>query len=776
MKLSLLWLFEHINADWKSVDVQKLVAEFNQKTAEIENFYEVNIDVSSYTFVKIKTISDHIAAYSTEWNKDIILPIRTDVQQGLIYLVKKDHDKHVWAKSTDLGGAKEYMLPAYSLDEKELAGSWKQSFESHDWIIEVDNKSINHRPDLWSHRGIAREIAAILNMPLKPLNEFLVSYQTQDYKVSASIQETGSFAVSVADPALCRRFAGILINDIAYQSSLLNIAQRLIRVDSKVISAIVDITNYVMFDIGQPLHAFDAEKISSKTLDVRLAKNKEKITLLDGETVQLTPQDMVVADNKQPLAVAGVMGGDSSAVTNNTKSIFLESANFDPAMIRKTALFIKRRTEASARFEKSLDPHLNVMGILRFLSILKANNFKANPSGPIISIVGAVNPPALIMVAHTFIERYLGVSLTAEFVVNTLQKLDFKVVVEGDMYQVTVPTFRATKDISLPEDIVEEVGRFFGYSHLPTQLPRRFMIPFSLREIDRIRMIKQLVAYGLHMHEVYNYALYDENFLRMIEWHPGHHAIAVVNPVSENWRILVDSLIPGLLKNVYDNSSEYEQLRFFEWGRTWHLENDTVKERKKLAAILVNKLSGRMNFYTAKDYIATIFTALNMSVEWEQSDTEKLSPWFDPCQTATITYRRARIGELGKINSSFLNKLMIGEGYAFEVDGDILLEHHEKQKKFVAPSKYPVVERDISMLIKYSVTIAQLSSVIHSVDPRIISVELRDMFEKSDWKDQRSVTFRFLISDHEKTMSKEEVEEIVKKATDELIKQGAVIR
>ena len=314
--------------------------------------------------------------------------------------------------------------------------------------------------------------------------------------------------------------------------------------------------------------------------------------------------------------------------------------------------------------------------------------------------MGALPSATVVTLERSFIERCLGIALANDFIITTLEKLDFKVSVDGDRYTVTVPTWRATKDVSLPEDIVEEVGRFFGYENMPTQLPRRFMTPFDLHSVDRTRLLKQFMAQTARMHEVYNYALHDEAFLRIIESHPDA-AISVVNPVSENWRLLVTSLIPGLLKNVYDNSSEYEQLRFFEWGRTWQLESDIPKERKKLSGIMVNKSANAMNFYEIKDYLTILFNALNVRVEWEQLAAHE-HPWFEPYQTAAIKYAGVCIGVMGKLKSSLLNKIVTGEGYAFELEGDFLLEYRHEMKKIIIPSKYPVVERDISMLVKDS--------------------------------------------------------------------------
>lgn len=783
MKLSLVWLFDHINADHKSIDVQKLVADFNKKTAEIEHVYEVTIPVDQLSFATLTSLSaDSAILRSEEWNNEITLPARSDIKQGLVYLIRRHATGFFWGKSTDLGAKKEYILPAFTVEQNLLAGAWKKSFVAHDWIIEIDNKSINHRPDLWSHRGIAREVAALLDKQLKPLDTFLAIYPVTEYttlvrqgdaEFYASKAEGGALAVKVEDPALCRRFAGLNCKSVTNQPSSFMLASRLARLDHKAIDTIVDLTNYVMLDIGQPMHAFDAAKIAGSTITVRMAKDKEKITLLDGETVALAPQDMFIADDKHALAVAGVMGGQFSAVSQSTESLFLESANFDAAMIRKTAAHVKRRTDAAARFEKNLDPHNTVNGILRFLALAKQVGLAISLSGPIQSL-GAVSAAPVITVSQSFIDRCLGVSLSSDTIKAILTKLDFQVQHEDGTYKVTVPTFRATKDITLPEDIVEEISRFYGYDNLPTQLPQRFMMPFSMQSVNRVRRIKQYMADAAQMHEVYNYALHDESFLRVIGWTP-QKAISVVDPVSENWRLLVTTLIPGLLKNVYDNSAECEQLRFFEWGRVWRLKNDKPQEHKLLSGIIVNADQKKIDFYDVKALVTQLYDALHISISWEQVGATEY-PWFEPYHTALIKHHDKTIGMFGKLRSSFLHTLVAGEGYAFELDADFLLAYQHERKPFVTPSKYPLVERDISMLVKDSLTVEQIIRLIEKADPRIIAVELRDMFKKPEWHDQRSLTFRFVVSDHEKTLSKEETEEIGNRAIAELIKHGAIIR
>jgi hypothetical protein len=287
MKVSIAWVLDHIDADYHSLNIPALITKINQTTAEIERSYPVKINLNNLSLATIQATAPAITAYSAEWDASVPLPKRDGIKKGQIYLVSKKTGEYHWATSLDLGGHKEMLLPALHLPEKELNGTWKKKFETQDYIFEVDNKSINHRPDLWGHRGFAREIAAMLDLPLKPLSTFCAKVPT--------IKSSKSWHLAITPKAGCNRLAGLFVPGIKSANSLLWMVSRLSRVDSKAINAIVDCTNYVMLDISQPMHAFDADKISKKSLTARRAANKEQLTLLDDQKIELTSDDIIIA-------------------------------------------------------------------------------------------------------------------------------------------------------------------------------------------------------------------------------------------------------------------------------------------------------------------------------------------------------------------------------------------------------------------------------------------------------------------------------------------------
>src|SRR5579859_5302037 len=421
MKLSIAWIFDHIKTDWKQVDIPDLLKKFNLMTAEIEHSYKVALDLSLFSIWQVTDVkSDKVVVFSTEWDKEFSFNKRSDAHPGNMFLITQKG----WATVEDLKSEKEGLFPALTMTDNQMAGAWKNDIETEDIILEIDNKAITNRPDMWSHRGFAREMAAILNVELKSLDHFLSKHQVKHYEdvVAATPQEP--FSVAVKNHTLCKHYAGLYVEEIEAAPSLLWMAYRLARIDARPISAIVDITNYVMFDIGQPMHAFDAQKISTKKIEVTLASSGQHITLLDGSKVELTSQDVVITDSRQPIALAGIMGGASTGVNADTESVFLEAACFDASHIRKTSSRLKIRTEASARFEKMLDPNLNLIAINRFLKLMHESAISMKVSDPIITL-GSPPHTHIVEISHQFIESRLGVRIKPDQVKSILEKIDF---------------------------------------------------------------------------------------------------------------------------------------------------------------------------------------------------------------------------------------------------------------------------------------------------------------------------------------------------------------
>jgi len=774
MKLSLAWVFDHIDADWKKVDVQQLIARFNQMVAEIEGYHKVHINLEPITMVEVKRINtESIVCFSKEWDSEYLLPPRKGVIVGQHFLIKKNDSGVVWANAQDLGSGKDMLMPSmvYQAD-------WKNNFETHDYILEVDNKSITHRPDMWGHRGFAREIATILDMPFKAQIEFVTQKDVNQQPACCPASTQNSFLVRIDAPQACKQIAAMTLDNIKIPASSLWMAHRLARVDARAIDGIVDITNYVMLDWGQPMHAFDAQAFGpfdkaqgGRALIPRMAKNKEKLTLLDGQTVELTEHDLVITDGDKPLALGGVMGGQNSGVTSITTSILVEAACFDAATIRKTAARYKKRTEASARFEKSLDPGQTVVAIMRFIKLMHDAGIQATESTE-ISTVGAIEKQEVIIISHSVIEKRLGVTLSKDFIIKKLTQLGFGVSDHNGEYTIAVPAFRSTKDVKIKEDIIEEIGRLYGYTTMQSYLPLLQLEPKSdLGWVYQQRKIKQTLAYACSMRELYTYAFFDEEFLQQIGWQPSH-TLEVQSPVSENWRRLVTTLVPNLLKSVVTNSTEHESLRFFELGRTWHYTT-TTNEQKTLAGIFFDKKS--VDFYDAKAELQKLFDVLKLNVEWVKVDQPEF-PWYAPHQTAHLMHNDTKFGIAGKIHPTFLSAHLQGDAFIFELDADFLLNYKPATVQVIAASKYPEMVRDISILISVDTTVDHIAHAIAQVEPKIIQVSLLDFFQKDEWPDKRAMTFRFVISDNERTMTKEEADAIWDAVATQLKSMQAVIR
>lgn len=775
MKISIAWIFDHIDADYRTIDIANLMQKLNEITAEIEHEYAVSVDLSNLSLAQLTATTNECTVLSVEWDTKMTLPKRADAKEGRVYLIAKEGKKYRWATTLDFGGQKEMLLPAMNADKKMLNGGWKKSFEAKDHIFEVDNKSITNRPDLWGHRGFAREVAAILNLKLKPIEQFCADISVTPCDDSAAATDALPFSITRKDTQGCKRFAGLYVPSVAWSPSLLWMASRLARVDSRSIDALVDCTNYVMLDTSQPMHAFDADTLSKHAIVARRAQNKETLVLLDDQKIELTEHDIVIADGQHPVALAGIMGGKATAVTDRTNSLFLEAANFDASTIRKSSLAHKVRTEASARFEKTLDPNQNILALTRYVALLKENGIECTVADQIHSL-GPVMQSPKIEIEQSFIQKAIGTSIAPAFIKDTLEKLEFGVQEsrhkdDALCYEITVPTFRATKDVTIKEDIVEEVARFYGYDQIPLQLPYLQTKPSSLHATMQQYRIKQILAFGLSMRELYTYSFFDESFIAELGWQPEATA-QVKDPVSQNWHRLVTTLSPALLKAVHENYIDHDELRFFEWARTWHQQQD-ITEKKVLAGILYNKHG--MNFYDAKAQLSQLFTALSLKVNW-QPISETPYPWFDQQQTATIEHEGRLVGIAGMTDNGFFKKIASGSAFIFELDAQLLSEYQKPLTRFEPLPKYPAIDRDVTVMASLALSVAELSTLIKNVDGTITSVRLMDMFAKKEWKDARALTFRYIMRNADRTMTKDEAEAIDKRVIKALEAVGATIR
>jgi phenylalanyl-tRNA synthetase beta chain len=772
MKLSIAWIFDHLDASWKDHASSDLAHKLTMTTAEIERFVPVSIDLDRFTAAIVTDLeAETVTVFSAEWDKEFSLPRRSDAHESKVFLITKDS----WVTMVDMGGTKEGLFPAVELIEKDMAGGWKDSFEHEDFLLELDNVAVTHRPDLWSHRGFAREISAITGIPLKPINHFLTKRPvvTAERAVASSPKHTVSLEVDAVEAV--PHFAGLYINSIENGDCLLRMAHRLARIDAKPIAAIVDATNYVMFDIGQPLNAYDLAAVKAKKLTVRKARAGEKLSLRAGAELNLLPTDVVIADEIQPRTLAGITGDATTMVTDGTESIFLESASFDAKIVRASSTRLKIRSESSARFEKGVSPYNNVVGIERFLKLLDESELAMTVTDDIVAL-GKLPAQHTVSLEHEMLQARMGMTVTPEAVRSALQRLEFKVAEHNGTYEVTVPVFRL-KDVNLAEDLVEEVVRIVGYKNIVPQLPAMTVKPHDLRPTLTLRKIKQHFSIACAMHELATYSLFDEPFLQKLGIQKLS-AVPLLNPVSEHYQSLVTSLVPNMLKAVVANEHKQDQLRFFEWARVWNLDTKQpsgTHEKKSLVGIFFDRKKP-VNFYEVKAYFEQLFTLLDMTVEWRKVSSVADKPWFNLHETAQLFNGDTLIGTVGMVDTALLARVAHGHACAFELDGDALLAWLPHLAKFAPLQKYPAVWLDISVLVPVATTVDQVQKGIAAADAKIVSVSLVDFFEKPEWVDKRSLTLRYVAQDSEKTLEKAEIEAIEQAVSAAVKKMGATIR
>lgn len=771
MKISLKWLFDHIDGDVRQVDVSYLVSQFNLKVAEIENFYQVVLDHKKFTVAKIIKAGLEVEVFSPELNQYLFLSGRSDAQVGSYYFLKQLDLGWTWANGQDFGSLKENLFPALYFASDLHANKWHEQVDLSDYILEVDNKSLTHRPDMWGHRGFAREVAALLDLNLLPEDQFLAQIQVQKYAQEFDGNLENPIKTSIAT-ANCKRFASLYLKNVINLPSNLGMAIRLSRVDMRGISNLVDLTNYVMLDMGQPMHVFDAELLFGRKLIARQAQLGEQLELLGGELIKLNEHDIVMADGHGPVSLAGTKGGAGSGANLNSKALLLEAANFDAAAIRQAAARHKMRTDASARYEKTLDPNQTILALKRFVKLQQVVQPDLILTSQIIDL-GLQVLPKQIDLTHAYIEKSLGVQIAPDFVLNILTKLGFGVQYATGLYLVTVPTWRASKDINIAQDIVEEVGRMWGYDQIIPVLPSKTTQPGNLDKVFRIRQIKQhLVCVG--MHEVENYPFYDESFLQAIKWQPSK-TIEVLNPVSENWRRLVTSLMPHLCKNIQQDGHDSNQLSYFEWGRIWQQTESGVSalETRSLTGVFFQKEP--IDFYVYKNYLVNLFALLKLDIIW-QKPQEDLPIWYHPYQTALLTYNGHPVGVAGKLGLGWMQNIALGEAFGFELDGEFMLNQAPDNINYKPLSRYQSISLDISLFVPLAVTVAELQLTIQKADMHIYKVELTDSFKKDDWLDKKALTFRYYFVDYEKTLSGAQIAVIQQQVEAAILKNGASVR
>lgn len=660
--------------------------------------------------------------------------------------------------------------------------------ELKDVILEIDNKSLTHRPDLWGHYGIAREFSAIYGTPLRPLKvaERLATRPgTPAIRVSISGEGVGG------RDGMCRRYCGLQIDGVKIGPSPPWLRHRLLAAGTRPISNVVDVTNYVLHEIGQPLHAFDVAKISGGQIIVRRGNPGEKLRLLDGSEVELTPEDCVIADAREAVALAGVMGGAGSEVSESTVSVFLESANFSAVRIRRSSIRVGKRTESSLRFEKSLDPENARTGILRAARMILELCPGARVVGPLQDIGYSPPAPIEIRTDASFISKRLGVEIPAEEVRDGLRRLGFGVRgrLEGE-WSVKVPSWRATKDVSLAEDLVEEVGRIYGYGRIPAYPPSWSVEAPRGNPVRKMeRAVKEFLALSAGLSEVFTYPMVGEAHCRRFGLDPSAH-LKLQNPISEDMDRLRREIVPIHLEKARENQRYFKSFGFFELGRVFWKPQERLRspelptERRRVAGLVCFERKDAENFYRVRDIVLGLLEHLRLRDPAVRSldparEGSAVEPWAHPRVYGRVTLSGIPVGSVYRVHPATARSLeLAGDTIVFDLDFDALFESPRREIAYSPPLRFPTVVFDVAVVAPERAEVREILNVIRdAAAERLISAEVFDVFTgPQSGPGKKSVAVHVTFGSPERTLDSAEVNALQTKVIEALTKAGYPLR
>jgi phenylalanyl-tRNA synthetase beta chain len=654
----------------------------------------------------------------------------------------------------------EYQSGIYVLDESAPVGEDALKYLGIDDTI-LELKLTPNRADALSMLGVAYEVAAILKRVVnKPYGEN-VNYKI-DHDFNVTINTVG-----------CTLYYAKKIKNVKVEPSPQWLQTALIASGIRPISNVVDVTNFVMLELGQPLHAFDYKKLNSNQIVVRNAYEFEKIVTLDHNERELLTSDVVITDGKKPIAIAGVMGGQNTEIDNNTTDVLLESAVFNPLSVRRTYTRLGLRSESSLRYEKKVDPNRTLYALNRASQLLEAIAM-----GKVDDLVAFKNNQAnleslSVSITLNKINSVLGIHLNENEVSSIFTRLNFDHRLNKGVFTVNVPTRR--QDISIEEDLIEEVIRIYGYDNLNKTLPLTESIGKLTDNQAKIRQIKRVLnASGLN--EVVTYSLNSEKNVNRFKYNNEVHydEINLSMPMSEERKVLRVSLLHSLMEVInYNNARNNNDIAIFEMGRQYYFENNEPKENSLLTCAVTGlihetKWQGKkesVDFYYLKGILEAVLTKLNLLDQYKLVQTSDCGSDFHPKRTANILINDTIVGIIGQVHPNTQKEYDTFETYVLEVNLSKVLNIKTIDLKFKLLNKYPTMTRDIAVVVDKVVSAEELCEAIKQRSKNILkSVEVFDVYQGEHVEaNKKSIALSLVFENTEKTLTDDEVNKVFDK-------------
>jgi phenylalanyl-tRNA synthetase beta chain len=746
MKFSYNWLRDLVDGlDANPEEVMRLIT---LKTAECDGMEEVAVELKTASVATVVSVEGRKAVIDVNGEAITVICGAPNLRAGI---------RSVWlpiGKKVIDGIESNGMLAALSElgignDHSGIVELGDQAFDlKPDYVIEVDNKSLTHRPDLWGHHGMAREVAAITEKKLL------------DPVPAREIPGAPSIKITVEDSLLCPRYSALVFENVTVKASPLWLQYRLEAIGLNTINNIVDVTNLILAELPQPMHAFDldklhADKLHGNEIIVRSARAGEKLAALNGETYELDPSNLVIADPECAIALAGVIGGADSAISGSTTRIVLESACFNAISVRKTSSKLKLRTDASMRFEKSQDPVNTIRGLKHALALLEEVSPGIRLVGGIADVWHRTVEAEPIELPLDWLNRKLGVEVPAANVKSILESLEFKVEqTTPRTLSVRVPSWRATKDVTIKDDLVEEVGRMIGYGTIPLQAPLSpARVPYKNEEREFHHWVREMAA-AQGFTEVYNYSFVSEEQARAFGLEPAEH-VQVLNPIVSDQNFLRASLLPGIWKNIRDNAKNFDSFRLFEIGREIHPTEEVPHFVAAIFAKDDGPNSGKSGLLELKRL------------------AECLLPGVTVQPAAALGYehpqRAAAVGGIGRLFEFHPKMIEAGRASVLDINLKALFDQQSDAARYQALRRFPTSAFDITVAVPARTTIGEVQAAIPS-QSEILSIEFLREFALPDGR--RSLSYRITAGAADRTLSSDEAGSIRTAVIDALTRLG----
>ena len=811
MKVSLNWIRDYVQLP-ADADLKKLAYDLTMSTVEVEDATDLGASFHDMVVGVINTIEQHP-------NADKLKVCKTDIggrvedivcggsnlREGMKVAVALPGAMCKWhgegdlveIKKSKLRGVDSYgmicgaveigladLFPtkeeAHILDLSDFdapAGTpLADALDLNDIILEIDNKSMTNRPDLWGHYGIAREIAALYDLPMTQFPHF-----------DRNVENTSGFHVTVEDAERCPRMTGTQIENVCVKPAPYWMQVRIWKTGMRPINALVDITNYVMLATGQPSHAYDSDHIAGHII-VRRAKAGETLTLLNGKELPLSTDDLTIADDAGIVGLAGVMGGAKDSILPTTSKVILEIANFQAAGIRRTALRYDNRTEASARYEKAIDPE-------RCDQALDLSMQLFSDLYPEMKVTGLVDQypehlkPAEIDVPLSWLERRLGKRLSPDEIKHKMELLGYSITFNGDNMHVVVPTWRSTGDVSIQADIMEEVARMYGYENFEAE-PITTTFDGAINQLDKDleRRIKEYLAIRCGMQEIFTYPWMEESYVNAV-LQSTEGILSLSTPPSPAERFVRSSLLPNLCKAVVKNERYFNEFSIFETAQVFRDENYTSpydpreklpSQRKNVAgAFATTDKDITALFRKAKGVVEMMARYVHMeALTFKQAEKPV---WADNVVWLNIYRGDEKVGDLAllakKVSMACGIKNM--NVMLFQLDQDSLVPLKSRTNTFTHLAEYPMTDYDISLLVDGSVQWKDVAQTVRGIKSELLhgAAFVDEYRGKQVPAGKKSLTLRLAIGSKDKTLTSAEIEEVASGVLNKIAKRfGAELR